>query len=60
MAIRVKNNEAEKCQKHSYKMKKRKNRPSIKNNACKRRGCYFTGFDLMKARTFETVKQNKK
>mgnify|MGYP005608743299 FL=1 len=41
-------------------MKKRKNRPSIKNNACKRRGCYFTGFDLMKARTFETVKQNKK
>jgi hypothetical protein len=36
--------------------KKFKNRPSIKNSACKKKGCHFKGFDLMKAKTFETVK----
>jgi len=42
-------------------MRKNINRPSIKNNCGgKKRGCNFKGFDLMKGRTFETVKDKKK
>ena len=42
------------------KTKKFINRKSIENNACKKRGCCFRGFDLMKAKTFETIKKNQK
>lgn len=32
---------------------KRTLKQQIRNSACKKRGCHFTGFDLMKAKTFE-------
>jgi len=38
---------------------KRKLKQTIRNSACKKRGCSFKGFDLMKAKTFETIKKNK-
>jgi len=39
-------------------MRKNKLRPSVKNNCGgKKRGCCLKGFDLMKAKTFETIKK---
>lgn len=41
-------------------MKKKKKKPPYKLRACGgrgKKGCCFTGFDLMKGRTFETLRQ---
>jgi len=39
---------------------KRKIKQTIRGSACKKRGCSFKGFDLMRGRTFETIKRQSK
>lgn len=38
-------------------MKKKKKKPPYNNCGGKKRGCHLKTFDMMRAKTFETIKQ---